>query len=261
MKSRIEPLQKNTHTHIQNLTNCFYEEKRKKRSKLFIPDIPALRQPEMTSTDRDLGPRVPTIFVIAGKKLCKIQSNSDPRTNESRKKKLRLTKWTRNRRSYRFGWFENRSHSDWLLEKQVTRMHLRWSVIALWSKTKYQTKEKDISERQRERERERQKEKSPWIRGGFEGFLLKFLFATLTFRICFCTCTVVPLFFSIVGFPLGVNYFYFWLKSIGKKKNLVSVRPFFFWLNGSLWDLSTCLGEILFFFRQNVQIYCENKKF
>ena len=103
---------------------------------------------------------------------------------------------------------------------------------------------------ERERERERQKEKSPWIRGGFEGFLLKFLFATLTFRICFCTCTVVPLFFSIVGFPLGVNfnYFYFWLKSIGKKKNLVSVRPFFFWLNGSLWDLSTCLGEILPFF-------------
>ena len=99
-----------------------------------------------------------------------------------------------------------------------------------------------------ERERERQKEKSPWIRGGFEGFLLKFLFATLTFRICFCTCTVVHLFFSIVGFPLGVNYFYFWLKSIGKKKNLVSVRPFFFWLNGSLWDLSTCLGEILLFF-------------
>ena len=177
------------------------------------------------------------------------------------KKKLRLTKWTRNRRSYRFGWFENRSHSDWLLEKQVTRMHLRWSVIALWSKTKYQTKEKDISERQRERERERQKEKSPWIRGGFEGFLLKFLFATLTFRICFCTCTVVPLFFSIVGFPLGVNYFNFWLKSIGKKKNLV------------LWDLSffgwmvlcetfqLALGKFFFFFRQNVQIYCENKKF
>lgn len=35
-----------------------------------IPDIPALRQPEMVSTDRDLGPKVPTILVIAGKKLC-----------------------------------------------------------------------------------------------------------------------------------------------------------------------------------------------
>lgn len=34
-----------------------------------IPDIPALRQLEIVSTDRDLGPKVPTIFVIAGKKL------------------------------------------------------------------------------------------------------------------------------------------------------------------------------------------------
>jgi hypothetical protein len=31
--------------------------------------MPALRQPEITSTDRDLGPNVPTIFVIAGKKV------------------------------------------------------------------------------------------------------------------------------------------------------------------------------------------------
>lgn len=36
---------------------------------MIIPDIPALRQPEIVSTDRDLGPKVPTIFVIAGKKL------------------------------------------------------------------------------------------------------------------------------------------------------------------------------------------------
>jgi hypothetical protein len=32
--------------------------------------MPALRQPEIVSTDRDLGPNVPTIFVIAEKKLC-----------------------------------------------------------------------------------------------------------------------------------------------------------------------------------------------
>ena len=35
-----------------------------------VPDIPDLRQPERVSTDRDLGPRVPTILVNAGKKLC-----------------------------------------------------------------------------------------------------------------------------------------------------------------------------------------------
>ena len=33
--------------------------------------MPALRQPEIVSTDLDLGPRVPTIFVIAEKKLYK----------------------------------------------------------------------------------------------------------------------------------------------------------------------------------------------
>jgi len=32
--------------------------------------MPALRQLEIVSTDLDLGPSVPTIFVIAGKKLC-----------------------------------------------------------------------------------------------------------------------------------------------------------------------------------------------
>jgi hypothetical protein len=31
--------------------------------------MPALRQEEMVSTERDLGPSVPTIFVIAGKKF------------------------------------------------------------------------------------------------------------------------------------------------------------------------------------------------
>ena len=39
------------------------------KKKMIVPDIPALRQEEMTSTVRDFGPSVPTIFVIAGKKL------------------------------------------------------------------------------------------------------------------------------------------------------------------------------------------------
>lgn len=41
----------------------------KQKEEKYTPDIPALRQAEITSTDRDLGPSVPTIFVIAGKKL------------------------------------------------------------------------------------------------------------------------------------------------------------------------------------------------
>ena len=43
--------------------------KLKKKKKKIVPDIPALRQEEMTSTVRDFGPSVPTILVIAGKKL------------------------------------------------------------------------------------------------------------------------------------------------------------------------------------------------
>jgi len=35
-----------------------------------IPDIPESRQRDIISTDRDFGPSVPTIFVIAGKKVC-----------------------------------------------------------------------------------------------------------------------------------------------------------------------------------------------
>lgn len=37
-----------------------------------LPDIPAFRHASITSTERDLGPRVPTIFVSDGKKLCKV---------------------------------------------------------------------------------------------------------------------------------------------------------------------------------------------
>lgn len=36
-----------------------------------IPDIPAFRQSEIISTDLDFEPSVPTIFVIAGKAVCR----------------------------------------------------------------------------------------------------------------------------------------------------------------------------------------------
>jgi hypothetical protein len=36
-----------------------------------IPDIPAFMQSEIISTDRDFGPSVPTILVIAGKTVCR----------------------------------------------------------------------------------------------------------------------------------------------------------------------------------------------
>jgi hypothetical protein len=42
-----------------------------------IPDIPAFRQLVIISTVRDCGPSVPTIFVLAGKKLCKIQNQKN----------------------------------------------------------------------------------------------------------------------------------------------------------------------------------------
>jgi len=47
--------------------------------------MPALRQAEMVSTERDLGPSVPTIFVIAGKKLC-----SFPTIHEKKKQRERV---------------------------------------------------------------------------------------------------------------------------------------------------------------------------
>ena len=40
-------------------------------------DMPALRQEEMVSTECDLGPSVPTILVIAGKKLSLDRSRMD----------------------------------------------------------------------------------------------------------------------------------------------------------------------------------------
>lgn len=54
------------------------------REKFTVPDIPALRQPEMTSTERDLGPKVPTIFVMAGKKLCTIRHRLSTESNLER---------------------------------------------------------------------------------------------------------------------------------------------------------------------------------
>lgn len=46
---------------------------------IILPDMPDLRQPESVSTDLDLGPRVPTILVNAGKKLCVKNNTSKER--------------------------------------------------------------------------------------------------------------------------------------------------------------------------------------
>lgn len=43
-----------------------------KNHKRRIPDIPACRQASIVSTDRDLGPSVPTILVNNGLELCKL---------------------------------------------------------------------------------------------------------------------------------------------------------------------------------------------
>jgi len=48
--------------------------------------MPALRQAEMVSTERDLGPSVPTILVIAGKKLCSRPDRDPPDTEREKKK-------------------------------------------------------------------------------------------------------------------------------------------------------------------------------
>lgn len=48
-----------------------------------VPDIPAFRQSEIISTDRDFGPSVPTIFVIAGKKVCRVNPPKDIRNDRA----------------------------------------------------------------------------------------------------------------------------------------------------------------------------------
>lgn len=55
------------------------ERERSRQESEKLPDMPALRQEEMVSTERDLGPSVPTILVIAGKKLCEWGWESDQR--------------------------------------------------------------------------------------------------------------------------------------------------------------------------------------
>lgn len=50
-------------------------EQRSQKTKGFngiIPDIPASRHRVIVSTDRDFEPSVPIIFVIAGKKVCRM---------------------------------------------------------------------------------------------------------------------------------------------------------------------------------------------
>jgi len=47
-----------------------------------LPDIPVLSNPEIISTDCERGPRVPTIFVIAGKKDCHERKNQAKKISE-----------------------------------------------------------------------------------------------------------------------------------------------------------------------------------
>lgn len=100
-----------------------------------VPDMPALRQPERASTDRDLGPRVPTILVKAGKKLWEIHQKQitneiehEKKMNRSIRTNQRTGKWNHGDRekAHRFGWLEDWSHPDRLLEKKMAGMHLRW---------------------------------------------------------------------------------------------------------------------------------------
>lgn len=70
MKSQNEPLYTTTKNHMKSIARHQIFSYNLRKGKKNIPDMPALRQPEIVSTDRDLGPNVPTIFVIAEKKLC-----------------------------------------------------------------------------------------------------------------------------------------------------------------------------------------------
>lgn len=68
--------------HVTDSATEEQQQKAQKGSNQYLPDIPALRQPEITSTDRDLGPRVPTILVRAGKKLCDIIHHAKSKTSK-----------------------------------------------------------------------------------------------------------------------------------------------------------------------------------
>ena len=58
-----------------------------------VPDIPALRQADIISGERGLGPNVPTILVIDGKNVCAISSKFSQtlRAFSFLKKKTRFT--------------------------------------------------------------------------------------------------------------------------------------------------------------------------
>ena len=66
-----------------------------------------MRQPERVSTDRDLGPRVPTILVNAGKKLC--ENTSKVISDASETKSIHAIDQIDEEResAYRFGWLED----------------------------------------------------------------------------------------------------------------------------------------------------------
>jgi hypothetical protein len=92
--------------------------------------MPALRQAEMASTERDLGPSVPTIFVMAGKKFWFPFAGGvwtgdqlglgDPHTHAQ----ISESGGGNGGRTYGLGWLEDGDHPDGLLEEQVGGMHL-----------------------------------------------------------------------------------------------------------------------------------------
>ena len=67
-----------------------------------IPDIPAVKQAEITCTDRELGPRVPTILVV-GKKLWKTggQQSTKFQGASNTRKKMQLWKLVVHRKKVR----------------------------------------------------------------------------------------------------------------------------------------------------------------
>jgi len=134
-------------------TNQVSKPQKKKRSKSLVPDMPALRQPERASTDRDLGPRVPTILVNAGKKLWENTSKRDQRNNLNNKIEsmrncksmknwdTKLSSWERERESSQIwkarglkpSWSAPREEDDWNASS-VTEVErdLRCSINGEW---------------------------------------------------------------------------------------------------------------------------------
>jgi hypothetical protein len=82
------------------------------------------------STERDLGPSVPTILVIAGKKLCEWGGGeSDQRrrnplgSGSPRRARPKTSEGRRKGGAYGLGWLQDGGHPDGLLQQQVGRMH------------------------------------------------------------------------------------------------------------------------------------------